>query len=317
MTQEVEKVEKHGLKFPSRSNDLTTAQKEVLHLITDEFLTIKQIAQRRQSSIQAVYKITAQIKKKGLLDIGLNRVEKVESTFNPSDLRLHAQEFNIRLLWQDSKYQELLTKSNTLFLDSNTIRLYKNAIEVYSGQSFYGKSTGEAEKRSLEYWNRFLVRLEHELKVSLIKPRSRNIRIVNQHWARGNSEVADNATKNRERIWIHAEEDGKLCFITDDSFGFREDETVHPITAKIDRKAIDKQINDWRQNNPPTSSELATHLQTLISVQEYYGKNMVSHVKAIQDLSKGVNKLVKLTQSIQHENWKLKNKHQKTLGDFI
>jgi hypothetical protein len=31
---------------------------------------------------------------------------------------------------------------------------------------------------------------------------------------------------------------------------------VHPITAKQDRGAIDKQINDWRLNDPPTLSEI-------------------------------------------------------------
>jgi len=318
-------VEKKGLKFPSRSKELTTAQKEVLHLITEEFLTLKQIAQRRHCSLQAVYKITAQIKKKGLLGIGLNKVEKVEPTFNQSDLRLHGQEFNIRILWQDNKYQELLTKSNTLFLDSNTIRLYKNSIEAYSGQSFFGKTVNEVEKKSLEYWQRFLTRLEHDLKVSLIKNKARNIKIVNQHWARGDSEVSDNATKNKERVWVYAEEDGKLAFITDDSFGFREDETVHPTTAKIDRKAIDKQINDWRLNNPPTSSELAKNLNSFIQIatsdmskREEYSRDIIKHKESIKVLGSAVKQLTKVMKGvlIENQNLKLSLARQTKITDF-
>lgn len=43
---------------------LTNIEKEVLHLLTDEFLTIKQIQIRRDCSFQAVYKIIKKIKEK-------------------------------------------------------------------------------------------------------------------------------------------------------------------------------------------------------------------------------------------------------------
>lgn len=325
-----------GLNYHKGISELTPTEKEILHLITEEFLTIKQIAQRRKCSIQAVYKIIKKLKNKGSLGIGLNKVEKIESTYSQSDLRLHGQEFNIRILWQDNNYQRLLTKSNILFLDSNTIRLYKNSIEIYSGQSFLGKEVNEAEKKSLNYWQRFLTRLEHDLKVSLIKNRARNIKIVNQHWARGDSEISENAIKNRERVWVYAEEDGKLAFITDDSFGLREDETLHPITAKPDRKAIDKQVNDWRLRDPPTQSELAQ--LTLQNAQNQ--RILTESVSSLTKLQKGVpivlNKMekqieshLKLIQEYRAENkaWRkakareirkeLKEGKQTKIGDFL
>ena len=298
---------------------LTKAEKEILHLLTDEFLTIKQIQKQRKCSLQAVYKIIKKLKEKGAYDVGLNKVEKVQSTFNQADLRLHGQEFNIRILLQNNKYQKQLSKSNILFLDGNTIRLYKNSIEIYSGQSFYGKTINEAENKSIDYWKRFIIRLEHDLSLILIKNRARNIKIVNQHWARGDSEICDNSREYRERVWIYAEEDGKLAFITDDSFGFREDETLHPITAKHDRKAIDKQINDWRLNNPPTSSELSYFIGKITENQSIFDKNMSSHINAIQELGKGVKKLTKVMKGILKENQSLKlsAKNQKTLDNFI
>lgn len=319
--KKVEKVEKKGLKLPSRSSGLTAAQKEVLHLITEEFLTHKQIAQRRNCSLQAVYKISAQLKRKGALDGGFNKVEKVETTFNQSDIRLHGQEINIRIIMQNNKYQKLLQKSNTLFLEGNTIRLYKNSIEVYLGHSFYGKTINEAERHSLAYLQRFLARLEHDLKIGIIKNRSRNIKIVNQHFARGDSEIADNSIENKDRVWVYAEEDGKLAFITDNSFGFREDETLHPITGKQDREAVDKQVNDWRLRNPPTNSEIANNLNGTISVVNNlaatigeYGEHIKSHTSAIKSLSKNMGKLVE----IKAENIKLKKKlSQRKLSEFF
>lgn len=296
--KEVERVENKGLKLPIKSVGLSSAEKEVKHLIDDEFLTVKQIAQRRSTTVQAVYKILKKVNNKTGFKQHLNRVEKVESTHSKSDIRLHGQEFNIRILWQDNKYQELLEKSNIVFWDGNSVRLYKNSIEIYSGQSFFGKDEQMATSSSLEYWKRFIGRLEHDLKTILIKPRSRNIRVVNHHYARGNSEIAENAINEKERIWIYAEEDGKLAFITDNSFGFKEDETVHPITAQPDRKAIDKQVNDWRLRDPPTNSELANNIkeviegQKLITInQDYYGKHLVSHVSAVQGIDNGIKEI--------------------------
>lgn len=322
----MKKVEKKSLNYRSRNPSLTNTEKEVLHLITDEFLTIKQMAQRRGVTIQAIYKIVKQLKKKGAYDGGLNRVEnkveKAESTYK-TDIRLHGQEFNIKIVWQDNKYQKSLEKSNTLFLESNTMRLYKNAIEIYSGQSFFGKTTNEADKKSFDYWERFFARLEHELNIIIKKQRSRNIKEVNHHYARGNSEICENAEENKERIWVYAEEDGKLAFITDDSFGFKEDECVHPTTAKQDRDAVDKQVNDWRINNPPTNSQLAINLNgvigtvgTLASTIGEYGIHIKSHTSAIIKLEKGINKLTKFVGKTVRENKKLKMGTQKTLKDF-
>ena len=329
-------VENRGLNYHKGIPELTKAEKEVLHLITDEFLTIKQIAQRRDCSLQAVYKVIKKLKKKGSFGIGLNKVEKVESTINQSELRLHAQEFNIKILWQNNHYQKQLEKSNVLFIDSNTIRLYKNSIEIYSGQSFHGKWLGEVESKSLDYWQHFLTRLEHDLKVSLIKTRARNIKIVNQHWARGDSEISENALKNRERVWVYAEEDGKLAFITDDSFGLKEDETLHPITAKPDRKAIDKQVNDWRLRNPPTQSELAQNQAEIGQNMGYLLKVVSEQGKMVSGLPIVLNRLEKqivshlsLIQEYRKENraWRrfetkrikeeLKHGKQTRLGDFV
>ncbi|MCK9429535.1 MAG: hypothetical protein M0R17_05985 [Candidatus Omnitrophica bacterium] len=315
-------VEK-GLKLPTKIKELTNSEKEILHLLSDEFFTIKQVAQRRDCSIQYVYKVIKSLKKKGEIDVSLNKTITSQSTFNQTDVRLHGQEINIRILWQDNKYQKIINNSNTIYLDSNTIRLYKNSIEIYSGQSFYGKTASESEKSSCEYWFRFITRLANDLNIILIKKQSRNIKIVNQHFARGDSEICDDSIKNRERVWVYAEEDGKLAFITDDSFGFKEDETVHPTTSKSDRKAIDKQINDWRINNPPTISEVSNNLKTaseiILSNQE-----LISNLpNVLNRLEKEINSHLKLIKEYRKENklwrksFKKKVNNQLTLRDWF
>lgn len=282
---------------------LTKAEKEVLDLISEDFLTLKQIQIRRQCSRQAVYKILKKLKEKGALNQGLQKVDKIEALVNQKPIRLHGQEFNIKIIFQNQNYQNQLKASNLLFIKGHTIKLFKNSLEVYSGEgiSFFGDTAREAINKSFKYWQKFLTSLEHELKVVILKPKSRNIRIVNQHFARGDSEICNNAINNHKKIKVFAEEDGKLAFITDDSFGFKEDETVHPQTSKPDREAVDKQVNDWRINNPPTNSQLSSALYTQTQNLDHYAIHLKSHVKSVQDLGKGVKELVAIIKTLKEK----------------
>lgn len=296
---------------------LTQAEKEVLRLISEEFLTPKQIQHRRQCSRQAFYKIFKSLKQKGAINTGLQMVDKNEGLtvnqpkFNSNYVRLHGQEFNIQLLYQDQNYQKAVNRSNILFINGHTIKLYRNSLEIYAGEgtSFYGEDAQEAFSKSLVYWKKFVVRLENDLKVILTKPRSQNIRIVNQHFARGDSEIYDHAMKDKKQIKIYAKEDGKLAWITDDSFGFNEDETVHPKTAKPDREEIDKHINDWRTNHPPTNSQLATHIQSLgqYTAQnaqnlDQYAIHLKAHVESVQKLGSAVQELTEVVKDLKKKD---------------
>ena len=323
-------VDKKRLTTPV-DKSLTKAEKEVLEMITEKFYNIKQMQLIRNCSRQAVYKIVKKLKDKGALNLGLQKVDKNQPTCQPylnNQVRLHGQEFNIKILWQDSNYQRVLKKSNILYIDGHTIRFYKNSIEIYAGEgtSFFADDESRAEKKSFVYWKKFFAKLENRLKIILIKEGSSNIRIVAQHFSRGDSEIYQNAAKNGKLIKVYAEEDGKLCFITDDSFSMNEDETVHPTTAKPDRGAIDKHINDWRLKNPMTNSQ----------IQQLVGQNAQS-VSGMMNMQKNLplvlNKLeqqiashLALIQEYRRENirWRKaetkkikKNINQSKLGEFF
>lgn len=290
---------------------LTEAEKEVLKMITEDFLTPKQIQLRRHCSRQAFYKILKKLKQKGALNSGLQQVDKTDAPVNLQPIRLHGQEFNIKILYQDQNYQKALERSNILFLEGHTVKLYRNSIEVYAGEgtSFYGDDAHNAFSKSLVYWKKFFVRLENDLKLILIKPRSQNIRLVNAHYARGESEIYANATEHKEKIKIFAQEDGKLAFITDDSFGFNEDETVHPKTAKPDREEIDKQINDWRLHHPPTNSELAGHIMQVSQNQAHFAdqmvfldKNLETHFGVLKGIQEAITELKETVKDLKKKD---------------
>ena len=148
---------------------LTKTEQDILYLLTKEFLTPRKITIRRGCSQQAVSKIIVKLRKKGLINSVLKEVVKNQPTIQPlkrggikkqpifpmeHQIRLHSQEFNIRILYKDQKYKQALDKANTINIDGNTIRLYRNSIEIYSGHSFYADDVQKATINSFDYWNR-------------------------------------------------------------------------------------------------------------------------------------------------------------------
>jgi len=329
-------VDKKGLLYPYISTKLTKAEQEVLDLLTIKFFTPKQVQIARNCSKQAVYKIIRNLKNKGVLDTGFNKVDKSEAVVNQNQVRLHGQEFNIKIIWQDQIYQKRILESNLLYLDSHAIKLFRNSIEIYAGggTSFYGEDENRADKKALSYWNRFFIKLEQELHIIIIKDRCRNIKEVNHHFARGNSELCEKELEEQgKRIRVYCPIDGKLAFITDESFGNKEDETVHPLTAKRDRGNIDKQVNDWRLNNPPTNSEIWKITAQMALNQKKTGE-MVDNLTQLQKELPGVlnrletqiNSHLKLIQEYRKENiswrkhteekYKKQNNNQRTLNEY-
>lgn len=298
---------------PSKKLRIKASAREVLNMLTIDFLTPQEIAQRRKTSVRAVYKVIAKLKEKGMFDTALNPVNLSRSTEPFSEplrrqQRLHGQEWNIKIIKKSEKYARSRKRANTTYLDGNTLRLYSDSIEIYSGQSFFERDEQRATALSLAYWERFFARLEHEYGVILVKPRAQNINLVNQHYGETNSEMAKDALKKKEKISIKTTDDGKIWFEIDNSWNMKEMETKHPETAKHDMTKVQKQVNCWRDDDPPTQSELATSLQGVIntvSMQaqniDQYAIHLKSHVESVQKLGSAVEELTKVVKEMKNE----------------
>jgi len=270
-------LNKKGFISGDNNLKLTKIEQEILHYLTNEFLTIKQIAIRRKTTYEATRKIVAKLKKKGVVNKVNRKVVFSQGTIQPSNkiqppkknqIRLHGEEFNIKILYKDHKYKELLEKSNTLDIDGNTIRLYKNSIELYSGQSFYADTPQKAVYKSIPYWNRLFTRLENDLNIIIIKSRYQNIKIVKLHFAEINNEISKDYEATGDKLRIYAREDGKLAIIIDNSFNLHELETQHPKTAKQDMNRVTKQLQDWRERDPPTNSQIMSLMNQVLEINK-------------------------------------------------
>lgn len=334
-----------GLQIGGGFPKLTKKQSEVLHLLSDEFKTIKEISLSRKTSRQAVHKIVKKLKEKGLINRDFKKVDKSGGTLDPfikqnpnSDplishgIRLHGQEFNIRILERTSEYENIRKKGNKISFDHNTIKLYKDTLEVYSNKSFIGETPSDAYKKGLDYWKSFFIKLENQFKILIVKDRVHNIKEVKSHYSETNNELAKDCNKNREKIRIKADEDNKTWFVIDNSFNLHEAETIHPETSKNDmERVIQPFFKDLRQGDYYLSSEVKTILNQLVNTQiqqtlklnksiELVNKsielenklaiNIKEHLKLVKKLNKAVDWVN------EEKKYLRKLKGQKTLSDF-
>lgn len=262
------------------TKELTKTEQEVLTLLTEDFLTPKQIALRRQTSKQATYKTIKKLKDLGLVSKDYRKVDFSLCGSQPKHkiIRLHGQEFNIKILYQDHRYKQILKTSNTIINDGCTIRLYRNSVEIYANKSFWGETSQKATSESMKYWQRFFIKLENDLKVILIKHRANNIKIVKAHYANINNPIA--TQPDADNIKIYAKEDGKLWFQIDNSLNLHEGETQHPETAKEDMQDVIRPfLNDLRDHKV-TMGDLIKLIHTTIDMQQVN----TMQIKALLDL---------------------------------
>lgn len=264
-----------GVEYTSKeSRNLSPEQAEVLRMLIKDFETPRAISLRRKTSLSAVYKTISKLRKKGYLSRGYIRGLK-KRTPTPAiqplkkrkiqppkklknGVRLHAQEFNIKIIHKSDFYKRLQAKNNIIFVDDNTIRLYKDSLEVYTSEhrSFLGEDEQRATALSFSYWRGIFSRLESRLQVVIVKGEHTRIRQVNAHYSEINNELAGECIKKKVKVRVFANEDGRLWFNIDDSFNLSEAETLHPATSKGDMSRVKPFFNDLRDNSPPTLSDI-------------------------------------------------------------
>lgn len=309
-------VEKRGVKSGYNSGKLSSQQSEILYLLTKEYLTPKKIAIKRGTHISAVYKIINKLKKKGVLNGTSNRgykknipthiIKKPKSLKSfKKYIRLHAQEWNIKILYKTNFYEELRQKGNTLEIDNNKVRLYKNSIEIYSKKDFCAEDEQRATTLSFQYWDKFFTRLENHFKIIIIKNRKHNIKLVSNHYAEVNNELAKEYNLEKKKLNIYTTDDGRLWFTIDYSFNENEAETLHKDTAKQDMGKVKRVFNDYRNNNSYLPSEVKGMLdQIIMNVHKFteenlilsnnfnlYNKNIELHLNVLKNIEKAILKL--------------------------
>jgi hypothetical protein len=154
----------------------------------------------------------------------------------------------------------------------------KIIIWLSANEEFSHEDKNEAiRKASLEF-NKVLETLQDRLGFEAIKDKKHGIKLLKHHLAYTNAPEWEHVTE--EKVFItYKGEDGKIWLQYDRSKGVKEREYVHNETAVDDSDALEKFFTDFKDNRPPTNTELATQQKWVVDVLARYATQMELHLK--------------------------------------
>lgn len=251
--------------YSNRLENLTENQKQIYEYLTRDFLTIKQIAERRQTSLKAVYNIVNKLISMNIIDKNYKKINRVQNIGGHSGskekiFRLHGQRFTIEILEITTKYKERLKYQNKTIIDNNTVQMYEHELVIYSNKDFWGYSVDNCLEQSELYWNNYIRTLENDLNLILIKPRKCIIKNFGCHIAKTNDILAKEVNLSDDNLKVYAP-DGKLRLIIDNSFNLNEFEAVHKDTAPNDMRKVEKMYKEILEHDLISPKEVHYAIQ--------------------------------------------------------
>ncbi|MDD5615233.1 MAG: hypothetical protein PHH85_03445 [Candidatus Methanoperedens sp.] len=263
-----------GRTITSKPKKITKTEKEYLRLLSDGITAPHRLAVCRNCEVSIVYRHLRNLKKKRLINDFNEIVQNLRvaqpnpkqqhaegGTGSSCQVRTHSQKWKIDIIEKKQGYEKHIGK--TIYIDDNAVCCWADSIDVHGTKSFIADDLQKALAKSMDYWTGLFTKIEHDLKIILIHERYQNIKLVWGKYGEMDSEIAKDCELRGERIKIYAKEDGKLWFDIDNSWNFHEMHTLHPKTGKEDLEKVKKHIDDWRTNDSPTSSEMASAITVL------------------------------------------------------
>lgn len=306
---------KKGMKNRGR---LSKKQFEILQGLSN-FLTVKQIAKHRQSALQGIYKSLQNLVDKGYVEkIGKNYAITSKGMGGmktlvglSKGLRLHNLGFKFLIQESPKNWDKKRSTMTSFPYFDKRIQLNNNYQDFFSMgnikikttsrsviihlPAIYSKDVNTAVIKSMEQLYDVIPKVESQFKVKLVKDRKANITIISQEWARIDDSLAKLYRKENKKLYI-TDEEGKVWLIADYSFNMDELETIDPYRGDEDMDIIHPFMNDLRKN-PVLISQILEAIAGNTANQTFHSENLVSHVKAVQNLSTAVTEL-------RHERYK-------------
>jgi len=276
------KVEKTGRK----SIRLSDKSISILRWLALNF-PVKRIAKRFNISIKTVYKHRSNFIKKGFINRYNELIEegrKIIYYDNKEDFRLNNVRVSIDVPQQ---YREklgkirynLLTLKKIYFereylgnkidypifsLDRAIVRVYQDKITIRM-PDIWERTAEDCTDLLLELIFEYISKLEKLYKIELICDDKLNLAIVSNDYANIRNILAEKY-RNENNVFYLRDKNKELRIIIDFSHKLPELEAVHKNYAERDIVKVNKQINDWIENDPPTNSELNLKIKKLFNL---------------------------------------------------
>lgn len=288
---------------------LTQRQLEVYDLYFNLGYKIRDIANRRGVTYNAVKKIIKKLEKKGMVG------RKVKGGFKKSDGGHHGRGFTLLNLTQGKywrlhdlhlkitpyyfyqRYKEMVNRKAHCF-GLWKVHVNKKNVEIQLSRecSFDAKEVDRCLEMFEDDLDMLIPKLEHDIGCEIWKDRKFNIILIRGHLA----EVENGIAKIKQDVkLVIFGEDGKVRIIVDKSTGLPELECVHSQQFVDDAKICQDQMGAWLRGAPNN---------------EQLSKNQLAIMESQKVLVQTVNQLATIVSSGSGFG---EDKHQRKIREYI
>lgn len=255
---------------------LSEEQKEIYDLFFNQNLAVKQIAFRRGTSREAVYKILRKIKQKYGSDYtkhrGLQKQgygSKCKPPKQKENWRFHGLHFIINPYYFYPRFQKIRKERGNYGIVHKqfTIMLYEDSIRIQSkkGIGWLDLDKFKAIQKAENDFNDFLSYAAKTYGFEFQKEGRISIKLISSELALENSKFSEKYLETtKENTLIVRDIKGKVCFLIDQSKSVPEHEYIGQNTITNSEK-IEVYIQDFLYNNPLTNSQIASRLNDTIT----------------------------------------------------
>lgn len=272
---------------------LSIIESQLLSLITEEGLNIKQASKRLNKGTSWLYRVRKSLIKKGYLKhkydiLGTIPKEggywggppgrvykdiwKKNTSVSCGDVttfRLHAEMFTIRLFGTLTFGQK---EGDIQYIGSNKYIVYKHSIVIYGLKSFVG-SLDDILYQSSKYWTAVFLKLSSNFGIDLLDASTCSISLNRSHISKTGDPLAKNLNKDSLQLKVYSEE-GKLRLIVDNSYNLNEIEAIDKGTNIQDIHSVERYFADLLEKNHYRPSESREWIEGLKEISEYHAKQL-------------------------------------------
>jgi len=290
-------------------NNLGDVQKEVLFYLCVEFMTPKQITNKRKTSAEATRVLINKLIAKALINkdyIAITGIKQggtlpnkkgggwvsVHPNNSKGEYRLHGQNHSLKILSTSLKYFKKLKEGNKIPLETNTIMLYRRKIVVYSNLSFFDDVPNLCFEKASIYWDNFFRQLENDLGIKLINGSHTQIKQFRCHIAKTNDPLARKVI-DKDLFYEVRDDIGRLRLLIDNSKGLFEFEAVDNELCQEDinkKRDYDLDIIDKEGLKPSESKEWVDNFKTVLETNQSQHNEVLLMFKAQLKLNENVQK---------------------------
>jgi len=240
--------------------------------------------------------------------VASDKLKKNLNLLKPDTVRGHAFQFTLKIPklrnWENREQKLKVpfkpitlggqVRGQSILFRGRKVWLLNNSIIIYEKSSYLAETAKESKSHAINEFLNLVKGLERFLGADFSFKGNYSFKVSRQHYALVKNALAKQYDREGNKLEVYNQQG--LWFLIDNSFNLHEAETVHPQTSDLDNEKVQTYFNNIKESPiesikgfTPTFvlSSLAQNAQNL----GHYAQHLQSHVKSVQDLGSGVNKM--------------------------